>query len=60
MNSKKETKPTVISVSPSTFIPSFKMIINVPVSVDAEEYIDDLLESFINEDIFYNLEWDFE
>lgn len=55
-----KTKSTAISVSFPGFTPSFKMIIEVPVDRDAEEYIDDLLEEFVSEDMFYNLVWDFE
>lgn len=55
-----KTKSTAISVSFPGFTPRFKMIIEVPVDRDAEEYIDDLLEEFVSEDMFYNLVWDFE
>ena len=35
------------------------MIVSVPESRDAEEYIDELLDGILNEDLKYNVEWDF-
>lgn len=49
-----------IRVKPSAFTPDFIMIVDVPITEDKEEYINDLLESFVKEESFYNLEWDFE
>ena len=48
-----------IWVVPSTFIPEFEMIISVPDDRDAEEYIDELLDSILAEDLKYNVDWDF-
>ncbi len=48
-----------IWVKPSCFAPGFKMIISVHDDRDAEEYIDELLDSILNEDLRYNVEWDF-
>lgn len=49
----------IICVKPSCFIPEFKMKISVPKDRDAEEYIDELLDSILDEDLKYNVEWDF-
>ncbi len=49
-----------ISVSPSCFAPSFSMLIDVPDSREAEEYIDELLDAILAEEFRYNCEWDFE
>lgn len=35
------------------------MIISIPEGRDAEEYIDELLDAILNEDLRYNAEWDF-
>lgn len=56
---KTKTKEVAISVTPTCFTPTFKMIIDIPETEDEEEYIDDLLGSFVSEEVFYNLEWDF-
>lgn len=48
-----------ISVKPSCFAPEFEMIISIPENRDAEEYIDELLDSILNGDLRYNVEWDF-
>lgn len=48
-----------ISVKPSCFAPEFEMIISIPENRDAEEYIDELLNSILNGDLRYNVEWDF-
>lgn len=48
-----------ISVKPSCFIPKFEMIILVPDNRDSEEYIDELLDGILNDDLRYNVEWDF-
>ena len=48
-----------IWVVPSTFIPEFEMIVPVPDDQDAEEYIDELLDSILAEDLKYNVDWDF-
>lgn len=49
----------IIWVVPSTFIPEFEMIVPVPDDRDAEEYIDELLDSILAEDLKYNVDWDF-
>lgn len=48
-----------ILVKPSCFAPEFEMTILVPEDRDAEEYIDELLDGILNEDLRYNVEWDF-
>lgn len=48
-----------ISVKTSCFAPEFEMIISVPEDRDSEEYIDELLDGILNEDLRYNVEWDF-
>jgi len=51
-------KETIL-VKPSCFAPEFEMIVSVPEDRDPEEYIDELLDSILNEDLKYNTEWDF-
>lgn len=48
-----------IWVKPSCFISEFEMIIPVPDNRDSEEYIDELLDGILNDDLKYNVEWDF-
>lgn len=48
-----------IWVKPSCFCPEFEMIISVPDNRDSEEYIDELLDGILNDDLKYNVEWDF-
>lgn len=48
-----------IYVKPSCFAPEFLMVIPVPNDRDAEEYIDELLDSILCEEFRYNIEWDF-
>lgn len=48
-----------IAVRPSCFAPEFDMIIPVPDGRDAEEYIDELLGGVLDNDLRYNVEWDF-
>lgn len=48
-----------IWVKPTCFAPGFELSIAVPESRDAEEYIDELLETVLREDLRYNVEWDF-
>ena len=59
---KRDAKKVLctIRVKPSAFTPDFIMVVDVPITEDKEEYIDDLLESFVKEELFCNLEWDFE
>lgn len=59
MTNEKKVNYT-IRVTPTCFTPGFLMIVSVPITEDAEEYINDLLESFVDRELFYNLEWDFE
>ncbi|MEY8573207.1 hypothetical protein AALD01_02180 [Oscillospiraceae bacterium 21-37] len=49
----------IISIKPSCFSPEFEMTISIPENCDAEEYIDELLDSILNGDLRYNVEWDF-
>lgn len=48
-----------ILVQPSCFAPKFEMTVLIPSDRDAEEYIDELLDGILNEDIKYNIEWEF-
>lgn len=48
-----------ILVKSSCFAPEFEMIISVPEDRDTEEYIDELLDGSLNDDLRYNTEWDF-
>ena len=48
-----------ILVKPSCFSPEFEMIIRIPDERDSEEYIDELLDSILNDEFRYNVEWDF-
>lgn len=49
-----------ISVKPSCFHPEFQMLLLIPENRDDEEYIDEFLDSILNKDIRYNIEWDFD
>lgn len=49
-----------ITVKPSCFAPEFGMSINVPNGRDAEEYIDEFLDSIFSEEFRYNAEWEYE
>lgn len=59
ISDKKMMERRTVCVKPSCFIPEFEMIIAVPEDRDIEEYIDELLDSILNEDLRYNVEWDF-
>ena len=48
-----------ITVEAGGFIPEFQAIICIPENVDEEEYIDDLLEEIIKEEVWENTVWDF-
>lgn len=48
-----------IELSLSCFAPTVTMEINVPENRDAEEYIDELLGSMLNDEFKYNCEWEF-
>lgn len=51
-------KKTIL-VKPSCFVSEFEMTISVPKNWDPEEYINELLDGILNEDLKYNTEWDF-
>ena len=55
---KKSVERTVI-VKPDCFTPEIKMIVTIPADWDAEEYIDELLDHILNENMRYNCEWTF-
>ena len=48
-----------IWVKPSCFTPEIEMIIPIPEDRDAEEYIDEFLDTILCEDLKYNVEWGF-
>lgn len=48
-----------ILVKLSCFAPAFEMIISIPDDRDSEEYIDEFLDSVLNDEFRYNAEWDF-
>ncbi len=48
-----------IWVKSSCFAPKFEMIIPIPTDRDDEEYIDELLDGILNNEVRYNIEWDF-
>ena len=48
-----------IEVTFSCFAPTVVMEITVPEDRDAEEYIDELLDSVLSDEFRYNVEWDF-
>lgn len=48
-----------IEVTLSCFAPTIIMEITIPSNRDAEEYIDELLDSILNDEFRYNIEWDF-
>jgi hypothetical protein len=50
---------TKIELSLSCFAPTIVMEIKIPHDRDAEEYIDELLESILSEEFRYNAEWNF-
>ena len=43
----------------SCFAPTILMEIKIPNNRDEEEYVNELLESILNDEFRYNLEWDF-
>lgn len=49
----------IIWVKQSYFTPGFEMTIAIPGGRDAEEYIDELLDTILADDFRYNCEWDF-
>jgi hypothetical protein len=48
-----------IDVYASCFHPKVQMIIDIPNNRDIEEYIDEFFDNILNEDIKYNIEWEF-
>lgn len=48
-----------ILVKPSCFAPEFEMIVRVPENRESYEYIDKLLNGIMNDEFYYNVEWDF-
>lgn len=48
-----------IKVSLSCFTPTIIMDIVIPENRDAEEYIDELLDTILTEEFRYNADWDF-
>lgn len=52
-------KKRTIWVKPSCFAPEFEMIIPIPEDRDSEEYIEEMLDSILNDEFRYNVEWDF-
>ena len=48
-----------IEVTLSCFAPTIIMEIPIPNNRDAEEYIDELLDSMLVDEFRYNAEWDF-
>lgn len=48
-----------IFCKPSCFSPGFDMIITIPDNRDPVEYIDELLDGILNDNLRYNAEWDF-
>ena len=48
-----------IEVTLSCFAPTIIMEITIPDNRDAEEYIDELLDSMLVDEFRYNAEWDF-
>lgn len=48
-----------IKVSLSCFAPTIIMDIVIPENRDAEEYIDELLDTILTEEFRYNADWDF-
>ena len=53
---KRECK---IMLYPDCFHPPCIMILSVPNNMDAEEYIDNYLDSILNENLKFNAEWKF-
>jgi len=48
-----------IRVDLGCFTPGITIEIMVPESYDAEEYIDELLDGILNDNLRYNTEWNF-
>lgn len=63
LSKKTFSVPTVerrtILIQASSFAPEFKMIISIPEERDAEEYIDELLDRILVDELRYDIEWDF-
>lgn len=54
MNEKR-----TISIKPSCFSPEFDMMFPFPKTVMMRNISDELLDGILNEDLRYNVEWDF-
>lgn len=52
-------KRRTILIKASSFAPEFKMIISIPEERDDEEYIDELLDRILVDELRYDVEWDF-
>lgn len=48
-----------IWVKPSCFTPGFEMIIPIPTDRDDEEFIDEMLDGILKDNLRYEIEWDF-
>lgn len=48
-----------ITVEAEGFFQGFTVIIGVPKNADEEEYIDDVLEGILKEEVWENTVWDF-
>ena len=48
-----------IAMKPSCFFPEITLEIMVPEDRDAEEFIDELLDTILCEEFRWNCEWDF-
>lgn len=59
INIPSDMEKRTIWVKPSCFAPEFEMVIPVPTDRDDEEYIDELLDGILNNEVRYNIEWDF-
>lgn len=55
----RKEKVAHISLSLSCFAPTIEMRIVIPPDRDEEEYIDEILDSILDEEFRYNCEWDF-
>lgn len=49
----------MILVKANHLAPGFEMIISIPKERDAEEYIDELLDRILVDELRYSIEWDF-
>lgn len=54
-----ELKEYTIILTPDCFHPDIKITIFVPDDRDTEEYIDEYLDSILNDNVRYNCKWSF-